>query len=64
MLHFIQLLEHLKTVSILQVYTYEKADGVGRSVDLVLQGFIRFSALSVLPAIISASVLYLMVSTL
>ena len=45
-----------------QVYTYERADGVGRAADLVLQGFIRFSSLSILPAILSATLVYFMVS--
>ena len=44
------------------MYAYERADGIGRSFDLVLQGFIRFSALAFLPAVVSTAILYLLVS--
>ena len=45
-----------------QVYGYERADGVGRSGDLVIQGFVRGTAAALLPVIICAGVLYVLVS--
>ena len=48
--------------SLPQVYTLERADGVGKAADLVLQGFIRFSSLFILPTVLSSTLFYLMVS--
>ena len=46
----------------LRVYGYERADGVGRSQDLVFQGFIRYIAVAFIPVILSTGCLYLLVS--
>lgn len=45
----------------LEVTAYERADGAGRSVDIVIQGFIRGITLGFFPVIICAAVLYLLV---
>ena len=45
----------------LKVYRYEKADGAGRAQDLIVQGFIRFATMGILPVVFSAGVLYLLV---
>ena len=47
-----------------QVYTYERGDGVGRAHDLVIQGFIRGVTIAAFPVIVSAGVLYVLVSIL
>ena len=47
----------------LEIYTFERADGAGRAVDLVIQPFIRFISMALFPVIICAGVLYLLVST-
>lgn len=46
----------------LEVYRFEKADGVGRPHDIVLQGFIRFMFIAFFPIIVSVTVIYLLVS--
>lgn len=43
------------------MYRYEKADGAGRAQDLIVQGFIRFATMGILPVVFSAGVLYLLV---
>ena len=45
-----------------QVYSYENADGIGKSFDLVLQGFTRFTAMATAPVVVCAVILYLLVS--
>ena len=45
-----------------QVYGYERADGVGRASDLVIQGFIRFITMAAIPVVVCAGVLYVLVS--
>ena len=45
----------------LDVYSFEKADGVGRAYDLVLQGFIRFVSVAFLPVAVAVTVIYLLV---
>ena len=45
----------------LEVTHYERADGAGRSADIVIQGFIRGINQGVFPVIICAAVLYLLV---
>ena len=46
----------------LVVYGFEKADGVGRAYDLVIQGFIRFSSITFFPVIFAVTTIYLLVS--
>ncbi len=46
-----------------QIYGYERADGIGRSGDIVVQGFIRGICAAFLPVIVCAGVLYLLVSS-
>ena len=46
----------------LRVYNYERADGVGRSHDLVLQGFARYISIAFVPVILSSGLIYLLVS--
>lgn len=48
----------------LQVYAFEKADGVGQAYDLVIQGFIRFTSITFFPVIFAVTVIYLLVSLL
>ena len=45
----------------LNVYGFEKADGIGRAHDLVIQGFIRFQSISFLPVVFSTTLIYLLV---
>ena len=45
----------------LGVYGFEKADGIGRAHDLVIQGFIRFQAISFFPVWFSTTLIYLLV---
>ena len=45
----------------LEVYSFEKADGIGRSHDIVLQGFVRFMFIAFFPVILSVTVIYLLV---
>ena len=47
----------------LDMYKFEKADGVGYAYDLVLQGFLRFASIALGPVFISVSVIYLLVSS-
>lgn len=46
----------------LEVYGFEKADGVGRAYDLVIQGFIRFTSITFFPVIFAVTTIYLFVS--
>ena len=46
----------------IRVYAYERADGVGRSQDLVLQGFIRYISIAFVPVIVSTGIIYVLVS--
>lgn len=46
----------------LEVYKFEKADGVGKAYDLVIQGFVRFSFLALFPMIFAVTAIYLLVS--
>ena len=46
----------------LTMYKFEKADGVGCSYDIVIQGFIRFASVAVLPVIAGVALIYLLVS--
>ena len=45
----------------LQVYGFEKADGVGKAYDLVIQGFIRFTSITFFPVVLAVTVIYLLV---
>ena len=47
----------------LEVYKFEKADGVGRPHDIVLQGFVRFMFIAFFPIVLSVTVIYLLVSS-
>lgn len=53
---------HLYYDKALQLYKIEHLDGVGRSFDLVIQGFIRFVTLACLPVVLCAAILYFLVS--
>lgn len=44
------------------MYKFEKADGVGKAYDLVIQGFVRFSFLALFPMIFAVTAIYLLVS--
>ena len=46
----------------LEVYQFEKADGVGKAYDLVIQGFVRFTFLALFPMIFAVTAIYLLVS--
>ena len=46
-----------------QLYQLEHSDGIGHSVDLVIQGFARFVFLGLIPVILCGGILYLLVST-
>ena len=46
----------------LDMYMFEKADGVGSAYDIVLQGFIRFTSIALGPVVVAVSVIYLLVS--
>ena len=43
------------------IYTFERADSAGRSADVVIQSFVRFSSMALLPVIACAGLLYLLV---
>ena len=43
------------------IYTFERADSAGRSADVVIQSFVRFSSMALLPVILCAGLLYLLV---
>ena len=45
----------------LNVYSFEKGDGIGRAHDLVIQGFVRFQSISFLPVVFSSTLIYLLV---
>ena len=47
----------------LEVYKFERADGVGKAYDLVIQGFVRFAFLAFFPMIIAVTAIYLLVSS-
>ena len=53
---------YLYYLSALEMYAYEKADGFGQSRDLVIQGFVRFVAISTVPLVTSVTLFYLLVS--
>ena len=44
------------------MYKFERADGVGKAYDLVIQGFVRFVFLALFPMIIAVTAIYLLVS--
>ena len=46
----------------LDIYKFEKADGVGSAYDIVLQGFTRFASIALGPVVVAVSVIYLLVS--
>ena len=46
----------------LEVYRFERDDGIGKAYDLVIQGFVRYSFLAVFPVIIAVTVIYILVS--
>ena len=49
----------------LEMYDFEKADGVGHvGHEIVVQGFIRFTSFAVFPVIIAVTVIYFLVSSL
>ena len=48
----------------IRVYSYERADGIGHSQDLVLQGFIRYVSVAIIPVIGSTALAYFLVSYL
>ena len=43
------------------IYMFERADSAGRSADVVIQSFVRFSSMALLPVIVCAGLLYLLV---
>ena len=45
----------------LTIYSFEKADGAGSAADLVLQSFIRFTSIALIPVIFCAGLLYMLV---
>ena len=45
-----------------QLYQLEHSDGIGHSIDLVVQGFARFVFLGLIPVILCGGILYLLVS--
>ena len=47
----------------IQIYNYERADGVGRSQDLVFQGFIRYVTVAFIPVVGSTTLAYFLVSS-
>ena len=47
----------------LEVYKFERTDGVGKAYDLVIQGFVRFVFLALFPMIIAVTAIYLLVSS-
>ena len=46
----------------LEIHSFEHADGAGRAYDLVIQPFIRFITMAIIPVISCALVLYVLVS--
>ena len=46
----------------LEIYTFEHADGAGRAYDLVIQPFIRFITMAIIPVVACALILYVLVS--
>lgn len=46
----------------LNIYSFEHADGVGKASDLVIQPFIRFISMAIIPVVVCAWILYLLVS--
>ena len=47
----------------LELYRFEKADGIGCSYEIVVQGFIRFASIALFPVVVSVAVIYLLVSS-
>lgn len=47
----------------LNIYRFEKADGVGCAYELVVQGFVRFGSIALLPVIASVALIYFLVTT-
>ena len=49
----------------LDLYRFEKADGVGHiGFEIVIQGFIRFVSFALFPVVIAVTVIYFLVSSL
>ena len=48
----------------LEIYSFEHADGAGRAYDLVIQPFMRFITMAIIPVISCALILYVLVSSL
>ena len=46
----------------LEIYTFEHADSAGCSYDLVIQPFIRFITMAIIPVVSCALILYMLVS--
>ena len=46
----------------LEIYSFEHVDGAGRVYDLVIQPFVRFITMAIIPVISCALVLYVLVS--
>ena len=46
----------------LEVYNFEKAGGVHRTRDIVIESFVRFVSIAFLPVIIGTSIVYFLVS--
>ena len=47
--------------SALHLYKFEKADGIGYAYEVVIQGFIRFASIAVIPVSVSVAIIYLLV---
>lgn len=45
----------------LEVYHFERTDGIGKSFDIVIQGFVRFAFLALFPMIVAVAAIYLLV---
>ena len=45
----------------LEIYSFEHADSAGRAYDLVVQPFIRFITMAILPVVACALILYVLV---
>ena len=45
----------------LELYRFEKADGIGSAYELVIQGFIRFASIAFIPVASAVAIIYLLV---
>lgn len=45
----------------IRLFGYEKANGIGRAQDLIVQGFVRYITIAFFPVLMSTSLMYLLV---